>query len=172
MVDGVLVGREEVRPAALLMGVDEEHARVLVHERHEEAVLLLVLRPEVAVGVKAPGRRARDRVMAVRVADRHQEHVQDLHAVSVLAVGPREQLVDLARERLARGGLVAVRRGRAPREGGPRAGGVKTVLRGDGALTHAAPERRRRWRRRRGWRCSAACRRRRSCTACRWPTCR
>ena len=139
VVDRVLVGREEV-PARGLVGVDEEDARVVVHLRDEDRVLLLVLRPEVTVRVKAPGRGAGDAVAAVRVADGLQEVVHELQTALVLAVRARHQLVDLARDRLRRGGLAAVRCGRDPGEGRPRGGGLEPDLLGDLARAHAAPE--------------------------------
>ena len=113
VVDGILVGREEVAVAGLV-GVDEEDARVLLEDRQEGAVLDLVLGAEVAVVVERPGARALDRVTAVRVAHRQQEEVHVAQAHGVPAVGAGRELVHVAGDRLARGRLGAVRGGGDP----------------------------------------------------------
>ncbi len=140
VVDGVLVGREEVA-VARLVGVDVEDAGVLLEQRQERAVLDLVLRAEVAVVVERPRARARDRVAPVRVAHRQQEVVHVLQAPRVPAVRPGRQLVEVARDRLAGRRLGAVRRGGDPRQRGPRAGGGKAGGLGHRPVTHAGPER-------------------------------
>ncbi len=108
VVDRVLVGWEEV-PGRLLMGVDEEEARVFEDgvQRGEVDVLRLV--HQVAVGVERPGGRAGVVVAAVGVPGRVDEDVQRPQAHRVRAVGPGRQLVEHPHRCLAPRGLVAMR---------------------------------------------------------------
>ena len=139
VVDGVLVGREEV-PVGLLVGVDHEHARVL-HDRRREAVVLHVhARAAVAVGVKAPRRGALVEVTAIRVGGRDDERRQVVQTARVGAVQPRRHLVEQAHRRLAGRRLVAVRRGGDPREGRPVAHGRQPFVGREVALAHVGPE--------------------------------
>ncbi len=135
----VLVGREEV-PAVLLVGVDVEDARVLVHLAHEDAVLPLVARAEVAIGIERPRRDPDDVVAAVGVAHQHQEDVERVEPARVRTVGAGDQLVHLARDRLAGGGLVAMRGRGDPAEGRPVVHRGEAVRFADGCVPRTLKE--------------------------------
>jgi hypothetical protein len=129
VVDGIGVGREEVRRRAHLVRVDEQHARVAAQQLDLAVGLGLGAREPVAVHVEAVGVAARVRLAAVGVLDRQDHHDRRVEDPLGRAVGAVGELVEHAQRRVGAALLAAVHVARDPEDRGIRGGDPRRVER-------------------------------------------